>query len=218
MIGMADGVEILFGVKASSPMIPLLRSMLESLMALDYIHQVDYERRSLAWLCAFLHQEIEFMETIDPSTERGKKFQEDAGKQKRFWSDSFLKPESTTAEVKCLKKKLNSELFRDTEREYQTLKGKKDWLPKWYQLFGGPKNLFEMARRTEWLTFYKIFYRPWSAAVHGTDAGSLVLQLRDGSAEFKDLRNEDGLQFGVDGANPLLETASLLMARKFGSK
>ena len=164
MIRMADGVEILFGAKAYSPMIPLLRSMLESLMALDYIHQVDYEKRSLAWLCACIHQEIEFNETIDPSTERGKEFQEEARKQQRFWSDSFLKPESTTAQVKRLKMKLNEELFRDTEREYQTRKGKNDWTPKWYQLFGGPKNLFEMAGRTEWLAFFKIFYQPWSCS------------------------------------------------------
>jgi len=217
MIHMADGVEILSTAKALLAILPLLRSMLECFLALEYIHQQDYEQRSLAWLCAYIHQEIDIRETIDPSTEKGKQFQKEAEKAQRYWTDTLLKPGSSLCtQTANLRMALNTETFSKVEAEYQRLK-QKSGKAKWFQMFEGPQNVFQMARVTGWLAFYSIFYKPWSAAVHGTDAGSLGQELVDGTVEFKNLRFEDGLQYEVDGAKILLAKASERMARKFGN-
>ncbi len=142
IIRMADGVGILKLARTCSPILPLLRSILESLLALKYIHQAEYEKRSLAWFCAYIHQEIKAKEILDPSTGKGKQFQIKAKEQLRYWSDSLMKPRNkSTSEVNDLRGLLKSDLFKDTEAEYQRLKRKNNRHPKWHNLFEGPGNI-----------------------------------------------------------------------------
>jgi hypothetical protein len=74
VIHMADGVEVLCSASAVVAATPLLRSMLETLFSLTYIHQEDYEQRSLCWLCAYIHQEIQSKEKVTLGTEQGDRF------------------------------------------------------------------------------------------------------------------------------------------------
>jgi Family of unknown function (DUF5677) len=217
IIRMADGVGILYLARTCSPMLPLLRSMLESLWALEYIHQAEYEKRSLAWYSAYIHQEIKTKEILDPATDKGKQFQIKAKEQLPSWSDSLMKPrnKSTSNVVKSLRRLLKSDLFRETEAEYKRLKQKNNRHPKWYNLFGGPGNIYDLADRVGWPAFYWVFYQRWSATVHGTDAARLCVELPDGSGEFAALRSDEGSNNAVFGANLFLERASELMVKRF---
>jgi hypothetical protein len=72
VIEMADGLECLISNSCSGPALPVLRSMLEALLSLEYVLTQDYRRRSLSWLCCYLHRQIESYELLDQKTDRGK--------------------------------------------------------------------------------------------------------------------------------------------------
>jgi len=217
MIHMAHGVDVLRVASAPIPMVPLLRSMLEYFLSLEYIHQAEYEERSLSWLCAHIHQEIELKELADPTTERGATFQKNAEAQVPGWANfrHIGGPELGEA-VGNLQSLLRLPLMEHIEEEFQNLKRKSNGRsPKWYRMFGGPGNLRELADRVRRTPLHQLFYGPWSATVHGTDATSLGIWQHDGTGQFRDLSDEHDLDFLDGSARWLLVMGTRKMLQKF---
>jgi hypothetical protein len=50
IIEMSDGIEVLLSKSCVNPTTPLLRTCFEALLGIDYILEVDYERRALSWM------------------------------------------------------------------------------------------------------------------------------------------------------------------------
>jgi hypothetical protein len=225
---MADGIQIVLSAGTSSPAIPLLRSMLESLFSLKYIHLKDYERRSLCWLCGFIHQEISAKEMVHTETEAGKEFYSIIGREHTdFPARSSEKASRLHNDVSQFKELLRRPSLSEIETEYQDIKrGSKNsgpsqcrrtrsGPPKWHRLYGGPTNIFELARAVKMLSEYRLFYQRWSTTVHGTDAARFVIEQKDGSAEFKQLRFLEFPEHQKDGAELFLQLAAQLMSQKF---
>ncbi|PYF68415.1 hypothetical protein B0O44_11329 [Pedobacter nutrimenti] len=92
------------------------------------------------------------------------------------------------AQSKLIRDMLDLPLYKEVETEYQKVVASGKKKPAWYQLYGGPPNLEQLATRLNRQGMYEIFYRAWSGSVHGqevikgnltTGADAGVVQLRN---------------------------------------
>jgi len=222
MMQMADGIQILLSAGTSAPTVPLLRSMLESLLSLKYIHADKYEQRSLCWLCAHIHQEIALKEMTDIQTEAGKDLYDLIVKE--FGDDTlakaFEKRSSDSKTIHELREALGRPELVEIETEYQRIKEQRQkrrkwYQPKWHELFSGPTSIYGLAETVRMLSSYRVFYQPWSATVHGTEATRLLFRKEDGTAGFKSLRFLEHRDLIEQRAELFLQLAGQLMMKRF---
>jgi Family of unknown function (DUF5677) len=190
VIEMTDGLEVLIGNSCSVPAAPVLRSSFEACVSLEYILQHDHERRSLSWLCCYVHQKFDLYERLDPTTARGRDFAE-------VWNKEMPGDAATHPDVPAASDNLRTLLARPhmapIETEYQShLTDKRGrprrGAPRWHTLFGGPANLRALAQTLERQTEYDALYGVWSRIAHGSDLESYIAKSPSGSSGYKSLR------------------------------
>lgn len=179
IIEMTDGLETLIFNSCSGPPILLLRSILEAYLSLKYIFEHDYERRSLCWFCLYIHKRMEAYEIIDPTTNRGKGLKQNVEKE----GLSNIAWSSTSLTVQRFKGILSNELSA-IEIEYKNVKKSTHRKPNWYSLFGGPKNLHDLAVEVSEEVYYILLYREWSSVMHATDASRFLTKTNGGKPGF----------------------------------
>ena len=211
IIEMTDGIEVLISEGCSSPAEPLLRSCFEAWLSLRYIVEKNYEERSLAWLCSYLHNEIDQKEMLDCATKKGEKFASTLRKETPEILEK-LRPARDTEE---LQKALTEPHFAEIEAEFQRLKQYGEEHPYWCSLVGGPKSLPKLANYLSLGAPYQVFYGPCSVLIHGFDASRFLAELPDGSVEFKLLRDPAKLKEITGLAEWFVNYATKLMIRKF---
>jgi hypothetical protein len=219
MIHMAHGIDALINAKRVVPADSLLRSMLEARISLAYIREKEYELRSLCWMCAYVHQEIRMNELSDPTTERGKEFQQKLKKQIPGWNDhESPNLEQLKKERETLLQYLRCDSMKPVEEEFQRLKNetRKKRPPNWYKLFNQKtSSLRALACSLNLLPEYEVYYRPWSGVIHNTDAVSLVSFKEDGSADFRALSDTTGIERIDHAVRRLLSEGTSLIVKKF---
>ena len=217
MITMADGVEILCAAPNVVATIPLIRSMLEALIAIKYIHEKDYERKSRCWLYTHLDENIRFEKMLDPTTDSGREFQDVLAREIPGWEST---PHDSREKTAHMRKELAKPCMVDIDKEFKRLKkefkkkGKKG-RPPWHLMFNGVSTIYEMAKAAEQLHFYRMVYGPSSRTVHARDPDATLSLQVDGSAEFMDLRDSRGLEEAREHARNLLLFATQKMVKKF---
>lgn len=207
IIEMTDGVEVLIANGCSGPTLPLLRSTLEALLSLEYMLKEDYKRRSLSWLCSYVHKRIEGYELLDPSTRRGQEFKTTLERE----GDTTVPSPSLSGNADKLRRMLSNEL-RDIETEYQKQKKGK---PNWYSLYGGPNNVRELAIHLNKLGYYDALYSGWSSTMHATDASRFLTRTSEGKGGFHPLRYPGSLKDYAWLAATFMAMATGLMVQKF---
>ncbi|MGO9117243.1 MAG: DUF5677 domain-containing protein [Desulfomonilaceae bacterium] len=212
IIEMADGLESLISNSCSGPAVPILRSILEALLSLDYMLQRDYERRSLSWLCLHIHKRIESYELLDPTTDRGKQLKKTLENE----GDSSAAGFSLSKNVQRLKGLLAGALSA-IEDEYQRQKKSRKRTPNWYSLFDGPTDLRRLADKVSRAGFYDLLYRQWSSVMHATDASRFLSQTSDGAAAFHQIRNPENLKDYAWLAVTFVVISTTIMIQKFGT-
>jgi hypothetical protein len=218
MIHMARGIDCLVSHNCFIPTRSLARSMLESWFYLKYIHERDYERRSLSWLCAYYHDQIKIKDLADPTSDAGKKLQETLKKEMIGWQVPTYQP----SDIEKFKKNRNDLLnelkrpkMRPIEKEFQRLKDKWRRVPKWYEMFNKRMKLRALAEHVRLDGFYALLYGPWSGTTHNTDAASLVTEKEDGSLDFKKLDDTTGFEKIETGVRIFLSEGTAIMASHF---
>jgi hypothetical protein len=217
MIKMADGIQILLSAGTSDPTIPLLRSMLEALFSLRFIHLDDYRYRSLCWLWTYIHQEIALKEKVDMDSGSGKELHAVLAERDIVLTNLTPNSSRNKNDIAKLRDDLKHPDFEEIEKEYRRLQQKDRYSrgPKWYRLAGVSKGNYGLAEAVGMLPEYKVYYEWWSASVHGSDATRLLFQQEDGSAEFRSLRSLQHPERMEQGAEVFLQLACQLVARKF---
>ena len=198
IVEMTDGIEALVSQSCPAPAIPLVRSSFEALLFLDYmkpsqnslfkadtrvrsvaengiwdwfILELDYVRRSLSWLVGYVHNRLDSYALLDTSTIRGQSFQQDLAADD--WADPTIITGIGETEVQEAIANLDSLLaqpqLQSVEEEFQRYFHKYSRRPNWYQLFGGPQNLRELARHLNCHSQYDFLYRYWSRISHAND-------------------------------------------------
>ncbi len=206
IIEMTDGIEVLIANGCSGPAVPLLRSNLEALLFLEFMLKEDYKRRSLSWLCSYVHKRIETYELRDPSTQRRKGLKTTLEREGGIEAPDF-DPSQKAANLKAI---LNKEL-PTIEAEYQRQKHKS---PNWYSLFNGPHDLCELAIHLDRAELYNLLYRKWSSTMHATDATRYLATIK-GNPFFCQLRHPGPLTNYAWYAATFMVEATRLMIRAF---
>jgi Family of unknown function (DUF5677) len=182
---MTDGVEVLVSNSCSVPVVPVLRSAFEACLSLEFIVTTDTERRSLSWLCCYAHQRLEYYESLDPSTQRGRDFASTRATERAGSSQPHPDVPIVIANLMALIQKSN---LAAVEAEYQATKAKRKRVLNWYSLFDGPSNLRVLASRLGRQTEYDLLYRNWSRISHGNDLDSYISKSSSGHQGFRSLR------------------------------
>jgi hypothetical protein len=114
-------------------------------------------------------------------------------------------PSKVQAAIANLQHMLARSQFQTIEAEIKLQNKLLKRKPHWYQLFGGPKNLRELARHLKREAQYVAFYGHWSSISHAQDMSRFIGKTPDGEGTFKILRDPNGIQ-GIT-----LNTASMTL-------
>jgi len=176
-IQMTDGFQVLISKSCFSASVPLLRSLLESVLSLEYMLEDDFEARSAAWLVKHYVDRKRSYFAMDPATEEGKKFQQ-LLKADKFACHTDLKMPSAD-DIKKEIDQIDEMLARPKFKEICRLFKGKNRIKKWYQINNGPKSLEELANQLHRPIDYNMFYRDYSSISHALDCSRIVEKLDD---------------------------------------
>lgn len=207
MIEMTDTVEILISRSCPTGAKLPLRSSFEALLSLEYILETDYERRCLCWLAQFMHERMKVYESFDPSTTRGKELQ--ALQARDVWSTELPNPPEFPRFLENYRRRLAEPKYRAIESEYA--RGK---LRRWYQLFGGPSNLCDLARHLDRGAQYECLYRRWSSITHAIEPARFLFTAADGTQKLRALRDPSDTGNVATFASRYIVDATRLVLRR----
>jgi hypothetical protein len=166
IITMTDGIAELVRECCGVPVVPILRSLFEASMSLDYVLQANatYEERSLAWMVGHAHNRLQLYERIDPATPRGREFKAQWEKDPTLRLGQCPQDPEAAKERDRIHRLLAKPHLAPIDAKYRALKTR-----VWYAINGGPKSLDELAKRLNRAPEYELFYRMWSATAHAED-------------------------------------------------
>jgi hypothetical protein len=205
-----DGVSILVAKGGSHPCQPLLRSALEAVLGVLYILEKDTKQRALAYQVAHAHKKIKLYDRLDHTTQAGmelRKLLEGDLMEGFFNALPFLNYPKMIANLQAMLVKPD---FQPIEAEWQRMKAlnkKRD--PEWYSLFGGPKNVRELAVHLGMAGMYEFLYRFWSESVHAGMAMEAI-GTKSGVTVIRPIRHPEQLQSAVQHAAAF----ALLLAKR----
>lgn len=215
-IQITDGIEVLTSKGCFAAVLPLLRSLMEATLSIEYILDKDYELRSAAWLVSHYLDRKRFYESLDLSTERGKALQRML-ETDRFMSERELyrpKEDYIKQEMKQIDEMLGKPKFAKITEAF---KGKnRIW--KWFQIDNGPKSFKELADYLHRPLEYEILYRQYSATLHAHDTRQMLEKI-SGQVVYTQIRSTvyDGDTIYIL-ASSLLINATKALASKFRSE
>ena len=192
ILEMTDAFEVMIAGCCAAPTVPILRSTFEAVLGLEYILQSEssYVQRSLSWLAVYAHRRIGFYEMMLVDSPRGKEFQAAIRKDKWIRHLPVLPQDQVQARIDNLRKLLSRDQFSEIEKEYMRF----DRSPHWYQLFGGPATIQQLAYQLNRHAHYDFLYRQWSAVAHAHDFSEFLTVSSTGESGIRGLRDADPLQ------------------------
>jgi hypothetical protein len=193
IINLADGIEVLVSQSCTIPSIPLLRSMFEALLTIEYILKDDCKNRAFAWLVCNMHTRVKQYDLLSPSNPKGNQFLE------ALSHDGLIKHTETFPPFEIDKVRRNLQSIFSTpnyaiaEIEYQKIIRVKKNRINWFSLFGGPNNLRDLAIQLNHWSEYDFLYRDWSGATHVVTLSHFLTKTNKKSPAFKVIRNHEEL-------------------------
>lgn len=212
LLEMLDAVGILIAEAAPVPAELQVRAMFEALLALSYILQTDTVRRAHGYLVAAFAERIKVYATLDPSTPAGKRYRQALASDP--YCASVRIPAPRPEAIELLKSGLAKPGYAEVYAEYEKLSERRP--ADWYQLFGGPRNLRELAREVHREGTYEILYSAWSILGHGKD--TLLRNLvegRSGGPAVRAIRNPETITQTVSHAVDFAYAAIRLMIQRY---
>ena len=217
IIEMSDGIEVLLSQSCPIPAMPLVRSSFEALVSIEYILEADYVRRSLSWLADYVHKRLAFYESLIPSTARGRAFRKARSEDKttrdfEWWR--FPDPTEVQGAIANLQRLLARSQFQPIEAEFARCKRRRKRRPYWYQLFGGPPNLRELAKSVNRHAQYDMLYRHWSTIAHAHDFSRFLTRTDKDEPAIKGLRDHSSLKgTAVFAAHFILDATRVVLGK-----
>jgi len=170
ILELADAISILVKHSSVDTCKPLLRSLLENVLGLEYLLEKDTKKRSLSYIVWHTHKNLKISRKWDKSTIMGKRLNNEL-KNDKFLGKSgynYFDKARLSAASNNSEELLALPQYLSTETEYQrTLRKKKN--PHWYSLYNGPDNMQQLATRLNYPALYEVFYRGFSGNVHATN-------------------------------------------------
>ena len=188
-----DAITVLIKHGCADPTEPLLRSIFEALLGLEYILEKDTLQRALSYRVAHAHRQISLYKKLDPSTDQGKQF------KKILSNDSAVKNIALPVVdvnklIANLENMLKKPQYVSVNTEWQNYKEANKRNPNWFSLFGGPKNIIDLAYHVNRGGLYEFLYRIWSQSVHATGVIRNITRDEFGNGAIIGLRNPKNIQ------------------------
>jgi hypothetical protein len=211
---MTDAFEVLISNSCAYPTIPLLRSTFEALISMDFILEENrfFKQRSLCWLVVNIHDRINTYESLIPSTDRGKSFQESIKKDKSIQDFQNIDESRVNPAIQNLQNFLSKPQLQTIETEYYLYRKTHKKYPKWYSLFGGPENIQSLAYHVNRFAQYDFLYRYWSRVTHAHNFYPFINVSKDGQSGIRGIRDSSmikevtrfSLTFMIEGTRLIL--------------
>ena len=155
-----------------------VRALYESCVSLMYMLDGDTPRKAAAYRVIDALEGIKLAKKVSPFTSEGKEIRRKLQDDRLGKLDSPIfenVPDAMKDQEEILNELRKDPLREAVFQEYKRIKntkgkGKNKRLRAWYQLFGGPSNIEELAKKTRMLYCYEIFYRLASKTAHGLNA------------------------------------------------
>ena len=208
---LVDGITVLAAQGCAEPSKPLLRCAFEASLGVRYILEAHAERRGLSYQVAHAHRRIKMYDRMKEDSQAGRDLRKilevdpvlgkidlpnmDWDKRINNLMSMFAQPE-----------------FAPIEQEWQAVRKARKHDPQWYELFGGPYSIRELALRTGQVSCYEFLYRPWSDSVHAASCLESIGQDESGMTVMRPIRHPEGLQLVAFFATTIcLELSRLLI-------
>ncbi len=192
VLEMLDAISVLTRNMCAEPIKPLLRSLLESALHIEYLVQDrnEFERRALSYIIGTKRAHNEMVKIADPKTAKGKEFRAALKRDKLAPDFELTEPPKATDLTRLVSK----EHYRPIDAEWHRIRASRKGLIPWYALFDGPSNLRDLAYRVDLAAMYEIIYRYFADFAHGGQHLRNLSQTSSGKAAFLSLRHPKELQ------------------------
>lgn len=192
------GLELLSSIEVqlrdgwTGPAKVTIRSLFECMLAAKYVLEDPDQRarRARAYLYCESSKTRAFLLSRLPGTEAGKRMTALAERD-RFGSAllASLPEEKVREHFAAVEKDMASPWMREIAAEADRLATSGRSNPAWFEFFGGPRNLEQLADKTGYPLSYEVLYRQWSQSAHATAIVRSAVQVTNGKIEILKLRN-----------------------------
>lgn len=213
VLEMADGVTELLRQSCAAPAIPLVRTIFEAVLSIEYILETDTSRRARSWLVAYALQQLEACNYILGEEKSG------ANLSKALQGDllgSKVDLSGLAPAARVQKPIFEAYLQKPEFAEIlsaRTAAGER--YPKWYALFGGPKNLRELAKVLQQEAQYLVLYGFWSSIDHGSNTRRFVTRARSTDPTARLIRDASEFNGVVLTATSYVLNATRIILQKY---
>jgi hypothetical protein len=185
-----DSISLLIKQGSGDTAKILLRAGFETSLGMEYLLEKDSINKAMAFLVSDILIQIKTLKKLNPITKEG------AELEQLLQSENNIKGLDLSAKYdlnQALANKeslLNKPSYQVAYQEYLKLKAKKISNPAWYHYFGGPSNIYGLAKHLNQVALYELLYRQWSGTVHGSQVylGKLTSGPQKGMVEIVQLR------------------------------
>jgi hypothetical protein len=191
-----DAISILIKRSGIDPAKNLLRVVFESILGPEFMLDVESQRRALAFLITGYHKELKLCNKLTEGQQTYVQLKQKLQSDKTLPND-ILPPEidGLLGHIGLIQQMVALPFYAEAEAEYQAIISGGTSNPAWYQFYGGPRNLEQLANSLNRQGIYEVLYRAWSGAVHGSDVlkGKIVTET-DGSVAIVQIRHPQDAQ------------------------
>lgn len=193
IIQVADGIHVLCNNSCFNASFPLLRSLWEASLSMQYMTEDNFEDRSIAWIVCYYLEKLEEVENLNFQTPKGLEFikLKESDENLKDWDLGFTDQNQIRKITNNLKNIINKSKYKSVLEKIpkNALKNK-----SWYSVNNGPLNLKELAIKLNRPIEYEIFFKHSSSITHGKDAGRAV-KFFEGRWYIQDIRNKDNGEY-----------------------
>ena len=218
---MTDGVRVLTSQASFLPGVPLVRSMFEALLSLDFIFDDDYENRSLTWLVCKVFDLIKEQELFDPKSDKYRELMKrvDGNRDEHIRPDRIMRsippipPTDKSEALSGYRRFLRKPHVDAIAKKYQEKrKPPKHW---WMICELGIGNISVLADRVGLGATYRMLYPRWSSFSHARDIRKLIASAGELGTAFERLRSSSDREHPAHFAAIFALKATEAMLQKF---
>lgn len=197
-VDLFDAISILVRYSSVESCWPLVRSLLDVYINVEYLLRADIDQRAKAFMVFSFHDAIDRLEKSDPTTERFKALKRSLDRDNLFSDITWGGNPGMGAALQDDRAALVNDRYKECEGKYNDFHDRfKRWPSSWFELYAYyvandervvpiGTSIEEIAKGLGMPGLYDIWYRPYSSVTHGTDivetypirGGHLIVPIR----------------------------------------
>lgn len=185
VIEMSDGILVLFAASCCEPALALLRSLFEAFISMEFIliskDEVEYSRRTRSWAYMERRKDMKKYALLDPDLQNRSSIHEIVKQD--------LEKLGPLPDVKGIIQEMERNLKSGEMAEIAEEHMKRPKASEWYQLFKGPNDRRQLAKKVGREDYYKLLYTDWSRTAHAGDPSRYILGRRGDKFAVRSLRS-----------------------------